>query len=157
MISEGYFLEKITTLTSMRCLNITKATAKEAFKRFEDFDPKDLDQAIEVQTFSEERFDFVGLLKVCIHRRADRLESQATQNKNSEGLAAKDFFDVSSPRYSGECQREDCWGCPHVGNCKSRAKEWIKGINLILAKSLGHKGADELIHYMNHEFMGGIK
>jgi hypothetical protein len=156
MISEGYFLEKVSELASMRCLNITKATGKEVFKRFEDFDAKDIDQAIETLTFSEERFDFVRLLKACIHRRADRLESRAEQDRKSEEVAARDFFDVSSPRYSGECQREQCWGCPYVGNCKPRAKEWMKGVNTILNSNLGKKGADELIDYMKNEFMGGI-
>jgi hypothetical protein len=155
MIIQDYFLKKISELAHMRCLSITPATAKNISIKFEEFEPADLDRAVEVIMMETERFDFVRLLRRLAHSRADRLESESTENRINEGRAAKRFFDPA--RYIGECTREACKGCPHIKNCELRGKEWIKGINAIMHGKLGSEGAEQLIHYMKHEFMGGIE
>ena len=155
MITEEYFLKKVSELAHMRCITITKQAAKEVFARFPSFEPEDLDAAIDQLLFNtDERFDFTKLLQSMTHRRADRLEAEARSNRISEGEAAKDFFNES--RYTGKCERTECLGCPHLQACQVRGREWIKGINSIIRASLGKKGATELIRYMKNDFMGGV-
>ena len=154
MITQEYFLKKISELAHMRCLTITPAAAKHISPKFQEFEERDLDQAVESVMMESERFDFVRLLKNMIHRRADRLEAESGENRTSEARAAERFFDPG--RYTGECKRDACRGCPHVKNCQIRGREWIKGINAILRGGLGISGADELIHHMQHDFMGGL-
>ncbi len=155
MITEGYFVEKISEIQNMKQIKITRDAAKQVFTRFKEFEPKDLDNAIENLIFTDQRFDFTGLLRNMNQRRADRLENESERNRIHEGHAAQRFFDET--RYTGKCDRDKCQGCPKLKNCQIRGREWIKGINLIMANNRGQKGADELIHYMQYEFMGGIK
>lgn len=160
MITQDHFLKKISELAHMRCLTITPASAKHISGRFEEFEPSDFDQAVEAIMMETEKFDFVRLFRRIVHSRADRLESESRFNRIDEGKAAKDFFNESI--YRGECTRHVCDGCDYVLACKTRGKEWIKGINIILEnrsrpKGEGKKMAQELINYMTNEFMGGIK
>lgn len=154
MITQDYFIKKISELAHMRCLMITPAATKHISPKFQEFEEKDLDQAINAVMMESERFDFVRLLKRMIHSRADRLEAESRDNRISEAVSAERFFDEN--RYTGECRRDACRGCPHLKNCQVRGREWIKGINTIMRKGLGKKGAEEVIRYMNADFMGGI-
>jgi hypothetical protein len=153
MITQDYFLKKISELAHMRCLSITPAAAKHISGKFEEFEPPDLDKAIDAIMMETERFDFVRLLRKLAHSRADRLEAESNEHHIGEARAAKRFFDDS--RYIGKCNRESCRGCPHIKKCEVRGKEWIKGINAIMRGNLGSEGAEQHIHYMTHEFMGG--
>ena len=155
MITEEDFLSEIRHIAHMRLISISVAAAKDVYPRFKEFEPDDLGKAVDLLIHSEDRFDFSKLLKTMAHRRADRLEAESANNRISESYAAKRFFDDS--RYIGKCNRDVCRGCPHVKNCEVRGKEWIKGINAIMRSNLGTEGADQHIHYMKHEFMGGIE
>ena len=154
MITQDYFIKKISELAHMRCLMITPAATKHISPKFQEFEEKDLDQAINAVMMESERFDFVRLLKRMIHSRADRLEAESRDNRISEAVSAERFFDEN--RYTGECRRDACRGCPHLKNCQVRGREWIKSINAIMNGGLGKKGAEKAIHYMQKEFMGGL-
>ena len=156
MITEEYFLEKISQLAHMKLITITKSVAKDVYPRFSEFETSDLDHAIDKLISSENRFDFTTLLKDISRRRSNRLETQAVTYQNEEALAASRFF--NPPRFSGECTRHKCQGCEHSQDCKIRAHEWLKGINTILdlskkrAPGEGKRMADQLIHHMEQNF-----
>jgi hypothetical protein len=86
MITQDYFIKKISELAHMRCLSITPAATKHISPKFEEFEPKDLDQAVEAVMMESERFDFVRLLKRMIHSRADRLEDESADNRISSKI-----------------------------------------------------------------------
>ncbi len=157
MITQEYFIKKISELAHMRCLTITPAAAKHISNRFSEFEEGDFDQAIDAIMMESERFDFVRLFKRLVHARADRLESEADFNRIQEGRSASRFFDESL--YEGDCTRQKCNGCEHIKNCKVRGREWIKGINTILSKKRalgeGKQMAEDIIKFMTKDFMGG--
>jgi hypothetical protein len=134
---------------------ITPAATKNISGKFEEFEPPDLDRAVDVIIMETERFDFARLLRRLAHFRASRLEEESNEHRIGEARSAKRFFDES--RYIGDCKRDACRGCPHIKNCEVRGKEWLKGTNAILWKNLGSEEAERFIHYMKHEFMGGIE
>ena len=57
-----------------------------------------------------------------------------------------------------------CKTCPRTRNrewyCNIRAKEWLKSIDTIMSKTRsqgeGQAMAEEIIKYMENEFMGGL-
>jgi hypothetical protein len=155
MVTEGYFDEKIREIRDMKIIPISHEAVKVAYPRFKDFHEMDLNNAVEEILHDKERFDFVKLLKHCSIFRAQRNEEEESRDINQFNNQAKEFY--SGTLYTGECTRHQCRGCYHVTNCKVRGKEWIKGIVTIMNKNLGKKGVQELIHYMNHEYLGGIK
>jgi hypothetical protein len=162
MITQDYFLKKISELAHMRCLLISPNIAKDVFPKFQEFDAKDLNQAIDAEMMEEGRFDFVKLRRRLINSRSVRLETESNFNRIQEGKDAERFFKEEA--YEGECTRQKCQGCGHLKNCKVRGREWIKSINSIWnfrgpcrPPGEGKKMAEEAIHYMNHEFMGGIR
>jgi hypothetical protein len=164
MITEEKFLEEIKHVAHMRLINIPVAAAKDVFDRFSSFEEEDLRMACESITLSEDRFDFSKLWRVMSNKRAQRLESESTEDHISEARAAARFFDEN--RFAGECTRESCRGCPRIKNpkvdgCEVRSKEWLKNINTLLSvenrpKGEGKQMAEDIIHYMKNEFMGGI-
>lgn len=154
MITENQFVKKISELAHMKLLNITSAVAKDVFPRFQEFEFEDLEHTIDLSLKSNDRFDFTKLLTLLKHKRADRLESQAHVYRNEWESASQNFF---NGQYSGECKKEACQPCQYKNNCKIRGKEWIKGIRSILQNKRGLTGAEELINYMQNEFMGGLK
>lgn len=157
MITEEYFLEKVSLLAHMKLILIPPKTAKDVYPKFSEFETTDLDKAIDESIYSEDRFDFTRLLKNMNHRRADRIEDQSRFYHQEEADEAKKFF--MPHRYEGECVGGKCQGCKHLKDCKVRAKEWIRNINMILSKKRspgeGKKMAQDVIRYMNTEFMGG--
>ena len=157
MITEEYFLSKVSELAHMKCVPISRQSAKEVHERFVEFEKEDLDYAIDELIFTEQRFDFTKLLRSMTNKRADRIEARSEEYKRSEAEAAQRFF---SPRYEGECRTRQCPKCRYLRDCKIRATEWMKGINTILdlsktrAPGEGQRMAEELINYMTNEFKG---
>ncbi|MFH1218224.1 MAG: hypothetical protein V1679_00060 [Candidatus Peregrinibacteria bacterium] len=153
MITEQHFINKITEIAHMRLITIPKETARSLYPRFKDFDPRDFDQATEAVMMGDDRFDFRNLLKICTKQAIYRRESEANQDKNEWNRFEKNWPQI----YSGECSRTACRGCNHTESCRIRGGEWLKNINSILKHGGGKEKAEELIHFMHHEFMGGIK
>ncbi len=57
---------------------------------------------------------------------------------------------------------QKCKGCARLDYCKTRAEEWIRNIDVILngyprPKGEGQAMAEEIINYMQKDFLGGIK
>lgn len=154
MITEEFFLSKIKELAHMRSILIPKDAPAYVFKKFKDFDESDMDKAINELLTDERKFNFQILRQTMDRIAAIRREKEWNETKEEDKTQANEFFNEN--RYQGECHRHECRGCRHVGNCKIRGREWIKNINLILSKGLGKKGADEVINYMERDFMGGI-
>ena len=155
MITENEFLEQIRVFAHLKCLTIPTAAAKDVFPKFEEFSRGQLSGAIEDFENSDERFDFSKLLRRVRNKRADQIENQSERDRDEYAGIARGVF--GGPLFSGECKQDQCRGCVHVGNCQSRGREWMKGITAILKGNLGRKGANELIDFMRHDFMGGIK
>jgi hypothetical protein len=91
--------------------------------------------------------------------------SREDVNKSLESLGIKlnslklpkEFYKAKiADTYDGPCKTHQCKPCGHSQNCKTRANEWLKGIELIINKRLGTKGSEELINYMQKEYNGGL-
>lgn len=154
MITEEYFLAKVKELAHMRSILIPKDAPAYVYKKFQEFDESDIDKAIIELLTDERKFNFQILRQTMDRIAALRREKEWGEKKAEEKTEAVNFFNEN--RYTGECNRQECRGCGHVNNCRVRGREWIKNINLIMERGLGKKGADEVIHYMEHDFMGGI-
>lgn len=153
MIDQAHFIKKIKEIKDIRLLSFTQESAKFVYHRFKNFDQADFDQAVEAVAMSDERFDFRALLKICTKQAIYRRESEAKADK-----LEWNHFERAWPKvYCGECSREVCRGCPHVDACTVRGGEWLKNINSILRRRGGKAEAEEVIRFMQYEFMGGIR
>lgn len=153
MISEEYLSEKLNSLAHWKQIKIMKGSIKHVLPDLQKFEPQDLDKAIKWLVGTDDRFDMHKLLDSMIEFRTNRLQEEESTTLFKIGQSAQDLS--YTPRYTADCTRETCRGCPHVENCIHRAREWFKGNEAINRGSLGKKGAEELIHYMKHDFMGG--
>lgn len=156
MISEQDFLKKIAAFAHFKMLNIPVQWARDCYPKFAEFEPTDLEVALKRFIDSEEKFDFSKLHKEIIGIRSKKLERQAMINKTVDEEMAKQFFNPTE-YIEDNCDVGVCKKCIKLKYCKVRGKEWVKGINVILNKKLGRKGAEELISFMQKEFMGGVE
>lgn len=55
---------------------------------------------------------------------------------------------------------EKCRNCQRLHHCAIRVREWVKNIEILMSKKHekgdGERMAEEIINYMNNDFMGGI-
>jgi hypothetical protein len=159
MIEVEYFEKKLHEILTLKNISSTPKTfialMEFAYRRLKQFQPEDLDRAVEDVLFDDSRFNFALIYKAMNRARTTRVENESSENRENESRAAERFF--LGQLYEGECQRQQCLGCPYLSNCRIRGREWQKGIRTIMNAGLGKKGAEELSHFMQKEFMGGIK
>ncbi len=134
-MTEEYFIKKISYIAHLKCIPISRQAAKEIFSEFCQFSESDMDIAVDSILWHQDKFDFILLLNKLKSIRSSRMERQSEKENAEEARIAKMFF-------KGDL-------CP-----TPRAKEWIKGINLIIGKHLGKQGAEELIEFMGNQKQG---
>ena len=156
MIDEAHLQIKLKEIETWKGIRILKETMFFLLERIKDRDPKDLDRAVEeVLWASDQKFTPI-LLKQHIDRITyARQEAEWQLTKGQERDQSKRFFEEN--RYTGKCEKQVCRECQRRNNCQVRGREWIKGINAIMRGELTAKKAEELIYYMQHEFIGGPK
>jgi len=156
MIEEGHLTIKLREIATWKGIKIQKETMFFLLDKIKDRDPKDLDRAVEeVLWASDQKFTPI-LLKQHIDRITyARQDAEWQLTKEQERGQANRFFEET--RYTGKCEKQACRECQRFNNCQVRGREWIKGINAILRGEPTAKKAEELTHYMQHEFLGGIK
>jgi len=156
MIDGNYLTVKLKEIETWKGIKILKETMYFLLDKIKDRDPKDLDRAVEEILWATNDKFTPMLLKQAIDRFSNnRREQEWQQTKYQEREHASRFFDERS--WDGKCTREVCRGCSHLNGCKVRGREWIKNINSVLKQGGGQEQAKEVIRFMNHDFMGGIK
>ena len=55
---------------------------------------------------------------------------------------------------------EKCTNCQKINHCPIRVREWVKNIEILMSKrhekGEGERMAEEIINYMQRDFMDGI-
>ena len=169
MIGPEYFLGKLKEYSNLTGNSIKKELVDALYGRLKNTNESDFNHTIEEMAFSGERLTLPNLQKAITHSRAIRTEKESATNQRQEAQAAKRFWHDEAA--TDGCKRDQCRGCQKIDYCGVRGKEWLRGIDRILdvdkafgfskwkprPKGEGKKMAEEIIHYMQAEFMGGIQ
>jgi len=163
MIDLENFTAKLKDYSLLTGQLIKSETAKALHQRLKFHDEDDVNNAIEDLAISGERLTLANLNTRINRFRAIRLEAEATVRQKEEGQAAQRFWHDDPPD-GDSCKWGQCRGCRKLDHCSIRAKEWLAGIRSIYnfngqrrPKGEGKKKAEEIICYMNKDFMGGIE